>query len=56
MIGLVGEVTEWEGNHGKVLVHGEIWEATCEENLSKGDQIEVMEIHDYHIKVRRKYV
>ncbi len=41
MIGLVGEVSSWEGSSGKVLVHGEIWNAHSADELKRGDKIKV---------------
>lgn len=55
MIGKIGEVLDWntETQKGKVLVHGEIWSAVSEAPLSKGDKIQVNEINDMLLKVKK---
>lgn len=45
MEGLVGEkavVKVWSEKHGKVFVHGELWEATSETALEEGSQVEIV--------------
>lgn len=55
MIGKIGEVLDWntETQKGKVLVHGEIWSAVSETPLSKGDKIQVNELNDMLLKVKK---
>jgi len=54
MIGEEGEaMTDFEGGRGKVLVHGEIWDAFSEDEIRKGDPVEVVEVKGLKLKVRR---
>jgi len=41
MIGLEAEVKEWEGNKGKVFVHGELWRAESDVTSAVGDTVQV---------------
>ena len=41
LIGLEGEVTNWDAGAGKVHVHGEDWAARADADLSKGAKIRV---------------
>ncbi len=59
--GIIGEEGEAlldfnnEGK-GKVMVHGEIWDAQCAEGLKKGDVIVVVEVGGMTLSVRKKSV
>ena len=54
MVGEEGEaITDFKKGRGKVLVHGEIWEAFSEEEIRKGDRVEVLEVKGLKLKVRR---
>ncbi len=54
MIGEVGEaLTNFKRGRGKVLVHGEIWDAFSEEEIRKGDSVTVTEVKGLKLKVRR---
>ncbi|TAJ10542.1 MAG: nodulation protein NfeD [Nitrospirae bacterium] len=44
MVGLVGVAKTPVAPHGKILVHGELWEAISEQPLQPGDQAEVMKL------------
>ena len=53
MVGLKGPVKEWKGNSGKVLVHGEWWHADSDEILNPGDRIEVLDIRNTRLQVKK---
>ncbi len=55
MVGKTGEILDWdnETKKGKVLVHGEIWSAISETPLTKGDKIQVSEMNDLLLKVKK---
>ncbi len=42
IVGNVGEVLEWHGDHGKVFVHGEIWNARSSTEIAKENPIRVI--------------
>ncbi len=42
MIGMIGEVVEWDGIKGRVRVHGEIWSACADQPLNRGDPVRVV--------------
>jgi membrane-bound serine protease (ClpP class) len=42
MIGIHGEVIDWDGNSGLVRTHGEIWAARGERALQSGDSVRVI--------------
>ena len=52
MVGERGEVQSWSGDHGKVFVHGEIWDAYGPDDLGRDAGIEVMEAKGMKLKVR----
>jgi membrane protein implicated in regulation of membrane protease activity len=41
------------GTRGKVLIMGEIWEATCNENLQNGNEIIVKNIEGFDLIVEK---
>ena len=41
MIGLAGQVVDWDGQSGSIRVHGEVWAAAANRNLAPGDQVRV---------------
>lgn len=56
--GLVGEkgvvrMTIKKGKEGKVFVHGELWNAVADEDVKEGEKVEVVDIQDMTIKVRK---
>ncbi|EHJ59288.1 NfeD family protein [Novosphingobium pentaromativorans] len=53
MIGLHGEVLDWEGRFGHVLAHGERWVATGPENLERGALVVVEGIRGLQLQVAR---
>ncbi len=52
LIGEVGEVKEWNNNEGRIFVHGELWWATSEEPLSRGDKAVVQTVKGLTLKVK----
>ncbi len=55
MIGEEGTVLEdFKDKKGKVLVHGEIWNAFSDEDLKKGQEVIVEEVKGLQLKVKRK--
>lgn len=44
MVGLEAEVREWEGNKGRVFVHGELWRAESSVPLAVGDMVQVRSV------------
>jgi membrane-bound serine protease (ClpP class) len=53
LVGLKGPVKEWQGEGGRVLVHGEWWHAFGETGLNPGDEIEVIAVENMRLRVRR---
>jgi membrane-bound serine protease (ClpP class) len=41
---LEAEVREWEGNKGRVFVHGELWRAESNVPLAVGDMVQVRSV------------
>ncbi len=53
--GLVGErgtVQSVHGAHGKVFVHGEIWDAQFDGEINEGDEVEVIKVEGMKLFVR----
>ena len=42
MLGSTGEVLSWEGDEGRVHVHGEVWAARSGHGLAKGQKVRVV--------------
>ena len=53
LVGQKGPVKEWHQGQGKVLVHGEWWNATGNPDLAIGDKIEVTAVEGMKLVVRR---
>ncbi|MCE5335265.1 MAG: nodulation protein NfeD [Desulfobacteraceae bacterium] len=53
MVGLVGEVHRDIDPEGKVFVNGEMWNATAEQKIDKGEKVEVLEVHNLKLKVKK---
>jgi membrane-bound serine protease (ClpP class) len=53
LIGEIGQVRAWQRTEGKVFVHGELWQAVCNEPLSPGDKVEVEDIQGLMLEVKR---
>lgn len=54
LIGETGVIKEWSHGQGKVFVHGEYWNATADEMLEAGTQVEVVSVDRLLVKVRKK--
>jgi membrane-bound serine protease (ClpP class) len=54
MRGLTAEVLDWSERAGHVLAQGERWQARSEENFSAGDRVEVADVKDLTLTVRRR--
>jgi membrane-bound serine protease (ClpP class) len=53
MRGLAAEVLDWNENEGHVFAHGERWQARSAEAFKPGDVVEVSNIVDLTLVVRR---
>ena len=53
MRGLPAEVLDWNGNEGHVFAHGERWQARGAETFKPGETVEVANIVDLTLLVRR---
>ena len=54
MVGEEGEaVTTFKRGKGKVLVHGEIWNAESDQNIKKGDKVRVVGIKGLTLRVEK---
>jgi len=54
MIGEEGEaLTDFKEGKGKVLVHGEIWDAISEDDIKKGDTVKVVGVKGLKLIVKR---
>lgn len=51
MIGSTGEVDDWSGHEGHVLVGGERWRATAERSFSPGAKVKVVQVDGLVVKV-----
>ncbi|MDP3675685.1 MAG: nodulation protein NfeD [Novosphingobium sp.] len=54
MRGLPAEVLDWSGSEGHVFTHGERWQAHGTEVLAPGETVEVADIRDLTLVVRRR--
>jgi membrane-bound serine protease (ClpP class) len=54
MRGLPAEVLDWSGSEGHVFTHGERWQAHGAEVLAPGETVEVADIKDLTLVVRRR--
>lgn len=53
MRGERGKVQSWSGDHGKVFIHGEIWDAHGPEGFTEGTEIEVIDTEGMKLKVKK---
>jgi membrane-bound serine protease (ClpP class) len=53
MLGETGIVKEALNPHGRVLVHGEIWEAECEESIAEGEHVVIESVEGLKVRVKR---
>jgi len=57
LIGTAGKaITDITKDGGKAALHGEIWSASSDEIIKKGDKIEVVSLSGLQIKVKKKEV
>ncbi|MER8954918.1 nodulation protein NfeD [Mesorhizobium sp. M0833] len=56
MQGLTAEVLDWQGSEGHVLARGERWRAKADEPLAVGDSVEVADVRDLVLTIRRRNV
>ena len=54
MLGETGLVKESLNPHGRVLIHGELWEAECEGEIAEGENVSVDSVEGLKIKVSRR--
>jgi len=45
---------DWKGGEGHVLAQGERWRAKADEPLALGDSVEVAEVKDLVLTIRRR--
>ncbi len=53
MLGETGIVKETLNPHGRVLVHGELWEAECEGEIMQGDHVIVESVEGLKVRVKK---
>ncbi|MGC9194601.1 MAG: NfeD family protein [Syntrophobacteraceae bacterium] len=53
LLGMSGIVVVAIEPEGKVFVNGELWNAASQEFIPKGERVEVMEVHNLKLKVKR---
>jgi membrane-bound serine protease (ClpP class) len=53
LVGAIGEVSKELAPEGKVFVEGELWNAFADERLAVGSKVQVVELHNLKLKVRR---
>ena len=53
MLGMIGEVKLQIDPEGKVFVNGELWYARADDRIEVGDKVEVLEVHNLKLKVKR---
>lgn len=54
MRGLPVEILDWQGGEGHVLALGERWRAKADEPIAAGDSVEVTDVSDLVLTVRRR--
>jgi len=53
MVGKIGEVRAALDPEGKVFVSGELWNALSEQRIEAGEKVEVLEVHNLKLKVKK---
>ena len=53
MLGEIGFVKEALNPRGRVLVHGELWEAECEGEIKEGEKVSVESVEGLKIRVKK---
>lgn len=54
MRGLPAKILDWQGGEGHVLALGERWRAKADEPIAPGDSVEVTDVSDLVLTVRRR--
>jgi len=53
LVGLTGEARGDIDPEGKIFVNGELWNAESEEEISSGEKVEVVEVYNLKLKVKK---
>lgn len=53
MVGMIGETRADLDPEGKVFVNGELWNAVAEQKIDRGEKVEVLEVHNLKLKVKK---
>jgi membrane-bound serine protease (ClpP class) len=53
LVGMVGEVKKDLIPQGQIFVNGELWNAIADENLFRGEKVEVISLENLRLKVRK---
>jgi membrane-bound serine protease (ClpP class) len=53
LLGMTGKAMGAIDLEGKVFINGELWNALAEERIEKGEWVEVLEVHNLKLKVKR---
>jgi membrane-bound serine protease (ClpP class) len=53
LLGMIGEVHREIDPEGKVFVNGELWNALADQRIEVGEKVEVLEVHNLKLKVKR---
>lgn len=53
LVGLVGEVHSDLDPEGRVFLGGELWNAEADEKIGTGEKVEVVEVHNLKLKVKK---
>ncbi len=53
MLGEIGIVKDTLNPHGRVLVHGELWEAECEGKIMEGEHVIVESVEGLKVRVKK---
>ena len=54
LIGETGTAVVDINKSGKIMIHGEYWNAQSDEEIKKGESVEVIESNGMVLKVKRK--
>ncbi len=53
-VGDTALVTIWNNGCGKITLHGEIWNAVSEDDVSAGDTVEIVKLNGLTVQVKKK--
>lgn len=53
LVGMIGEVKKDLVPEGQIFVNGELWNAIADENLFRGEKVEVISLENLRLKVKR---